>query len=209
MPMQFGQRSLQISLHVSFLLDRRVKYSCRVVIQDLARAYFLLFLALSPARAFSRSRTSVNCDLDRPSGGGGFGLGCVGVNRESRTDAARMSGWPAPRGGKSSPAGRALGVSKSKPPATAIFDNPTTLEDLRPPELIRFDSFDFDRAIFGAAFEPVVVSPCSLCACELPSCAVLRWFGSTMSAEMAELVAGCMGCGTDRGGDACVPVDPS
>lgn len=120
-----------------------------------------------------------------------------------------MSGWPAPRGGKSSPAGRALGVSKSKPPATAIFDNPTTLEDLRPPELIRFDSlFDLDRAIFGAALE-LVVSSSSLYARELPSCAVLRWLGSATSAELAELVAGCMDCGTDRGGDACIPVDPS
>lgn len=163
----------------------------------------------SPALALSRSSTSVNCDLDRPSGGGGFGLGCVGVNRESRTDAARISGWPAASGGKSSSEGRALGVSKSKPPATAIFDSPTTLEDLRPPELIRFDSlFDLDRAIFGAALE-LAMSTCSLCDGELPSCALLLRLGSAVSAELAEPVAGCMDCGTDRGGDLCIPADPS
>lgn len=206
--MQLGQTSVQISLHVSFLVDRRV-YVRTVVTDDLVQAYLLFFWVPSPTLALSRSSTSVNCDLDRPSGGGGFGLGCVGVNRESRTDAARMSGWPAARGGKSSSEGRALGVSKSKPPATAIFDSPTTLEDLRPPELIRFDSlFDLDRAMFGAALE-LDVSPCSLCARELTSCALLLRLGSPVSAELAELVAGCVDCGTDRGGDVCTPVDPS
>jgi hypothetical protein len=54
----------------------------------------------------------------------------------------------------SSSAGRAFGVSKSKPPVTAILDRPTTLGDLKLAELNRFDSlFDLVRTIVGAAFE--------------------------------------------------------
>lgn len=113
-------------------------------------------LCLSPIRALSRSSKSVNCDLERPMGGAGIGLGCVGENLESSTDDLRRSGWSAPRGGRSSSDGRARGVSKSKPPVTANLDMPTTLGDLKlaadvEPELILFDSeFDFDRAIEGA-----------------------------------------------------------
>ncbi|KUI69273.1 hypothetical protein VM1G_11604 [Cytospora mali] len=98
-------------------------------------------------------RRSVNWDFDRPKGGAGAGLGCVGVSLESSTEALRRSGWSAARGGISSSAGRAFGVSKSKPPVTAILDKPTTLVDLKLEELKRFESFDFDRTICGAAFE--------------------------------------------------------
>lgn len=91
-------------------------------------------------------------------GGAGAGLGCVGENFESRSEGLRMSGWSGPRTGRSSPDGRGRGVSKSKPPVTAMLDMPTTLGDLKldvdtGPVLIRFDSFDLDRVISGAALE--------------------------------------------------------